>query len=174
MYANRSLLTRALLTPLLLLSGCDPDTFVGGASLDSLANSGQAVVRIYAAPIPNIELIAIHPWFVVKPANSTTFHRWEVWQSAGGPYDHVRLDLHSLTADVGGGDAFIIGELIGFDAEAVVSFIEQQSPVYPCRESYFFLGPNSNTYPQWVLDNTGWNISLPARAIGKDWRGDCL
>ena len=139
------------------------------APLESLQSSGEAVVRLYAAPLPGIAAIAIHPWFVVKRADSTTFHRWEVVETSAGPYGHVRRDLQPPTADVGAGGAYVLAELIGPAAEPVVAFIEERSPAYPCRGCYLYVpGPNSNTYAQWVLDNSGWRVVLPPAALGKD------
>ena len=83
------------------------------ATLSSLARSSQAVVRLYGAPIPGIEIIAIHPWFVVKRAGATRFDRWEVWQTAGGLYGHVRKNRTSnLFGGVWSGGSYIIEELI--------------------------------------------------------------
>jgi len=142
--------------------------------LSTLSTEGEAVVRLYAAPIPDIELIATHPWFAVKPADSDTFHRWEVWQTAGGPYGHVRLDLQSPTSDVGAGGTYILAEVIGAEAEPIVAFIEENSPDYVCQDVYaYFPGPNSNTYAQWVLNQTGWRVTLPWTAIGKAYPPIC-
>ena len=127
------------------------------------------------APIPGIEIIAIHPWFVVKRAGATRFDRWEVWQTAGGLYGHIRKNRTSnLTGGVGAGGTYIIAELIGAEAEAVVAFIDTQSPDYSCKDNYELLGPNSNTYAQWILDGSGWNVPLPPTAIGKDAPQTCL
>ena len=105
----------------------------------------------------------------MKSAEATSFDRWELWQTAGGPYGHLRRNLQAPESDVGADGVFVVAELVGPAAEPVVDFITDRSPTYPCRNTYFFLGPNSNTYPQWVLDNTGWNAELPATAIGKDY-----
>lgn len=149
----------------------DQDQF---ASLDSLRDSGNAVVRLYAAPIPELELFAIHPWFVVKQADETSYDRWEVWQTSGGAYGHVRKNRSSPTTSVGAGGTYVIAELVGAEAEAVVSFIESESPDYPCKDNYvLFPGPNSNSYAQWVLDSTGWDVVLPPTAIGKDVPANC-
>ncbi|MBN2562140.1 MAG: DUF3750 domain-containing protein [Phycisphaerae bacterium] len=143
------------------------------APLGSLADGGLAVVRLYAAPIHPIELIATHPWFVVKRADETTFDRWEVQPWAREPYGHVLLNDRSATEDLDP-DAYVVAELIGEQAEAVIDFIEMQSPHYPCQDTYVLVpGPNSNSYAQWVLDNTGWAVALPCTAIGKDVPADC-
>jgi hypothetical protein len=149
------------------------------APLDHLRTSGQAVVRLYAAPIPSIGWLAVHTWFVVKPARSDTFERWELWQtgglrpglSEGACYGHVYRNLLQLESNCGAGKSYLLAELVGPSAEPVVEFIRGQSPGYPRRLRYaYYPGPNSNTYVQWVLDHTAWRVPLPPAAIGKDWR----
>lgn len=141
--------------------------------LSELRHSGQALVRLYAAPIPGIELIASHSWFVVKPASSSTYNRWEVWIEAAEPYGHVRKNMLEPESDIGAPGAYVVAELIGAEAELVVEFIESQSPTYPCKDRYLLLGPDSNSYAQWVLDNTGWDVALPCTAIGKETPAVC-
>jgi hypothetical protein len=143
------------------------------APLPTLRLGGQAVARLYAAPIPGLEVIASHPWFVIQSAGSDTLTRWEVWPAAGGPHGHVRKNLFTPEEDIGAGGQYIIAELTGQSAQPVVDFIESQSPTYPCKDHYMLLGPNSSTYAQWVLDNTGWNVTLPCAAVGKDAPPDC-
>lgn len=144
------------------------------AALDSLRHSGQALVRLYAAPLPGIESIAIHAWFVVKPADSTEFHRWEVWVSAAAPYGYVRKDLFPPEGDLGAGKAYVLAELTGPESEPVLTFIETRSPAYPCRSHFDLVwGPNSSSYIQWVLDGAGWGVVLPPSAIGKDVPPSC-
>lgn len=143
-------------------------------SLASLSANGKIVVRLYAEPIPGLESIAIHPSFVLKWADETAFDRWEVWRSTGGPYGHVRKNRNGPTSVVGAGGEYVLAELIGPAAEFVVAFIETESPDYTCRNHYvYFPGPNSNTYAQWILDNTGWDVNLPAAALGKDVPPNC-
>lgn len=138
------------------------------APLSDLAASGQAVVRLYGRPIRGIELIAIHPTFVVKRADATQIEIWEVQPFVDDDGDHV---IHVTDPDEIAGrlsGAQVIAELTGAMAEPVIDFIETESPRYSCHETYFLLGPNSNTYAQWVLDQTGWEVTLPPTSIGKD------
>jgi len=147
--------------------GCVPDQ-TQFRPFSAVISDERAVVRLYGAPIPYLRSIAIHPWFVVKPAHSTDMHRWEVWQRAGGPYGHVRRNLLDPISNVGGGETFVIAELTGTKAEAVIDFIVHESPTYAWRTVYHYVpGPNSNTYAQWIINNTGWNVQLPPTAIGK-------
>jgi len=141
------------------LSECEKDT--------------QALVRVYAAPIPHLRGVASHSWFVIKPAGATEVDRWEVWQTAGGPHGHVRKNLLPPESDVGSRGVYIVAEATGREAEPIATFIAEQSPAYPCRNTYAYLGVNSNTYVQWVLDQTGWPVALPRTAIGKGEPVDC-
>ena len=149
------------------------------APLEKLARGDAAVVRLYSAPVPSVEWIALHAWFAVKPAGGHTFERWELWQNdrvkpaaAGGThYGHVYRNLQAPAGHVGAGGTRVLAERSGPDAERIIRFIQLQSPYYPWRREYaYFPGPNSNTYVQWVLDRVGWDVRLPAAAIGKDWR----
>jgi len=156
-----------------LMAGCwrcekpDQSQF---APLAELADSGHAMVRVYGAPIPFLEPFFMHTWVLTKRAEERAFHRWEVWRSPGGDYVHVRKDLLAPTADIGAGETFIIGQVKGHGAESIVAFVETESPQYPFRETYIaFPGPNSNTFTQWVLDNSGWELVLPPCAVGAQW-----
>ncbi len=142
--------------------------------LDSLCHDGEAFVRLYAAPLPLVESIAIHAWFVVKHADSAELHRWEVWVSAAEPYSYVREDLFPPEGDMGAGRAYVLAELTGAASEPVITFIETRSPDYPCRGHYSLVwGPNSSTYVQWVLTESGWGVVLPPSAMGKDVPAHC-
>lgn len=162
-----------------LLSGpCTPraaPTTDGRAKFEPIGRIQRfdhAVVRIYSAPIPNATS-ASHLWIVAKKARAHTLDRWEVWQTGCPPYGHVRKNQASPEADVGAGGVEVVAETVGKEAERVIQFIESRSPTYPCRDAYCFFGPNSNTYAQWVLNQTGWRVRLPAGAIGRWAVGAC-
>lgn len=140
-----------------------------------LQQSDDAVVRLYVTPFPVIELIAVHPWFVVRRAGEATASRWEVWPTAKGDFGHVRRDMRPLEEDIGAnGGVFVWAELVGPEAVAVADFIVNESPNYPCRGTYdYFPGPNSNTYAQWILRQSQWDVVLPESAIGMDFPVDC-
>ena len=141
--------------------------------LADLADSGMAVVRLYSAPVPPLGPVATHAWFVVKQPEANAFDRWEVWPFPDSLYAYVHRNLLAAEADVGAGGTFIVAELVGPDAEPIVEFIKTASPDYPCRNRYRFCGPNCNTYAQWVLDSTEWDIDLPPTAIGQDAPPTC-
>lgn len=70
------------------------------------------------------------------------------------------------------------GEIIGFTsgdeeslARGMIDFIEDSPNSYTYSDKYSFLGPNSNTYPQWVLNHfPEFKVLLPVNAIGKNYR----
>lgn len=169
-FAPHSLLSCAAV--IVLCGGCGfafiPDQ-ADFAPLLSLADSDQAVVRIYAATLPGTAGLAAHAWFVVKSAEANTFDRWEVWLEGAGPFGFVHKNLFAPEQDIGYEGVFVLAELIGLRAEPVVDFIQTESPEYPCRNTYVPLpGPNSSTYVQWVLDHTGWQVLLPPVIIGEN------
>lgn len=161
-----------------LIAGCgglfpypDQSAF---APLETLADGGLAVARIYSASLPLTEGIATHLWFVVKPADSNRFERWEVWFEAAEPHGFVRKDLFAPAQDIGAASPLVLAELLGPEAEPVVTFIRSQSPNYPCKNVYVVLpGPNSSTYLQWVLDSTGWQVDLPPTVVGANASLNC-
>lgn len=154
------------------------------APLYTLLDDSESIVRLYCAPVPGYEDIATHPWFVVKRAGADHFDRWEIASFS----DRYRYEL-AIRADgvygniynnIAGPDEFfgragwVQAELRGPGAEPIIDFIQTQSPHYPCRNTYtLFPGPNSNTYAQWVLDQTGWDAQLPESAIGREMTPDC-
>ena len=53
-------------------------------------------------------------------------------------------------------------------AKQIVEFVEKSEETYPHKENYSLLGPNSNTYVQWVLDNfPNSGLRLPWNSFGK-------
>lgn len=137
------------------------------AQLTMITERDEPLVRIYAAPIPKLEHIAVHCWFVIKPINANACDRWELWQTAHGPYEHVRKNMMAAEAGVGAGGTFVLREFTGDSAVQLIAVIENESPHYPCRATYTaYPGPNSNTYVQWVLHRAEVDYRLPCAAVG--------
>jgi len=58
-------------------------------------------------------------------------------------------------------------------AKQAVDFIENSPNIYLYCDTYHFVGPNSNTYAQWVLDHfPDFKIHLPFNAFGKEYNID--
>ena len=173
MLRNTSIILAALICGSCGTSPVTPEPKVF-APLADLQKSGQAVARIYSAQIPFIDVDVDHTWFVVKYADSEDFHRWERW-ILKGPYGYISRDAFPPEKDLGAGGIHVVDELVGPDAEPIVDFIETQSPNYPCRDSQYvvFPGPNSASYVQWVIDETGWQVNVPFNIIGVNVGDDC-
>jgi len=140
-----------------------------------LVESGQSVVRLYVAQVGGgLGFLSTHAWFLTKPADRDSFQRWEVSYIPDGPYEHVRLNHRLPTEYVSGSRVFVWAERVGPEAAGLVEFIEANAPLYPCRSHYYFYpGPNSNTFIQWMLDEAGWDVELPYTSIGSDWPVTC-
>jgi hypothetical protein len=110
--------------------------------------------------------LASHSWFATKEADQEHWERWEIWHHADKGR-HLRKNLMDPEDGVGAGGVKLIAESSGPAAQSILTVISESQTRYPCRDRYFVLGPNSNTYPQWILDRSGWRVDLPATAIGK-------
>lgn len=136
-------------------------------SIDSLRDTGEAVARVYAAPIAPTEFQ--HTWFVVQRAEAVQPTRWEVFVHPGGIYGYVFADLYAPEADLGSGGTYVVAEVRGPQAEPLIECIESAAANYPCRDFYLlYPGPNSDSFTQWVLNTCEWNVELPPEVVGKD------
>ncbi len=64
---------------------------------------------------------------------------------------------------------FVQGLNIGLK-DVLIDLIESSFEEYPSVETYSLLGPNSNTYTQWVLDQfPETKMQLPWNAVGKKY-----
>jgi hypothetical protein len=65
----------------------------------------------------------------------------------------------------------IINTIEDENAHKLITFLENEIRTYPYLKKYFLLGPNSNTYIQWILDHfPELNMKLSRRAIGKNYK----
>ena len=128
------------------------------------------VVQLRCAKIPWIP--AVHCWFAEFDPADGAWHRWEVWQTAGkAPTDfgHLRKDLMSPASGVGDGPSWILAEWTGAEANSLHTALGSPQE-YPYQVEYaYWPGPNSNTYPAWVLKRAKVAYDLPVGAIGKDY-----
>ncbi len=135
---------------------------------DNPDSETQVIVSLWAARIPFIGAIADHHWFVIDRAGVQS--RWEVWQKANAcrsSWGHLNLNLLPPTAGVGNGEAVLLEQWEGDQAESLATRIEQSPEQYPwCTKYWYWPGPNSNTYVQWVLLG---KHKLGRRALGKQF-----
>jgi Protein of unknown function (DUF3750) len=135
----------------------------------------ELVVQLGYSPLPSpLQPIAVHYHFLTYGPDDGEWHRWDLWQYAGAggtSWGHVHRDLLSPSAGVGGGPPCIEHEWRGEQAQAILRILDR-SAEYPYRERYLaWPGPNSNTYPAWVLRQAGVSADMDPRAIGRDYHG---
>jgi hypothetical protein len=126
----------------------------------------ERVVQLRCAKIPWIS--AVHCWFAEFDVENNTWHRWEVWQTAG-PFGHIRKNLMAADSDVGDGPSWALAEWRGPEADRLQKVLYSPE-TYPYPDTYrYWPGPNSNTYIAWVLKQAEVTCDLPIGAIGKDY-----
>lgn len=149
--------------------------------LEKQIDSAKYQVFLLTCPVPLPLSFAVHSWFVVNQKGIVS--RWEVVHkknlrkiSWGHLYMNIRpvfqgspifFKRHTyfwknftLRGYIEGGE--------GSTAHQMTDFILNSKNTYPYRDIYFVLGPNSNTYPQWVMKAfPGFKARLPWNAFGK-------
>ena len=125
---------------------------------------------------------AHHMWFVLNEKGKLS--RWEVLldKECCGQKGHVYKDAQAPFKSFGlfvkNEKAYFAPTLLGLmegdaDSEAfkMIRFIEASKETYPYRDHYKLLGPNSNTYVKWVLDQfPGFKVSTHWRALGAGFK----
>jgi hypothetical protein len=156
----------------LFLGGCADPMMLDQSVYEDLSaklQQEEAFVRLYGTFWFTENFPALHSWYVYKRASDDELVRWEVYPGFHGEYGVVRKNGLPSIIDFGGG-VWILGELTGSDAEAVIDVLETQSPQYPYQNMFHLvIGPNCNTYARWILQQAHWDIELPEAAIGRDY-----
>jgi hypothetical protein len=142
-------------------------------------------VFLFVCPVSIPLNFASHPWFVCVKKGEVS--RWEVRfeKNTTDPSIGRHLHLNSLPPFSGIetiqilpkkflSKAKLLGHTEGIEgslAEKMIDFIKSSPENYICRNHYSFLGPNSNTYAQWVLNNfPDFKIKLPWNSFGKNYK----
>ncbi len=127
---------------------------------------------------------AVHTWFVINDRGRV--ERWEAGkfvdttciESFGNVYHGLfgnnpvtGMNINPLRREPKY-EGTLVGSIEG-DKDSLerrmVDFIGHQSENYPHKNVYKLLGPNSNTYTQWVLDHFPESkLKLPRNAFGKN------
>ncbi len=145
---------------LVALGGC----IIGKQSLDPPPNDVATVALLTGTLTHPLDGIARHPWFAVRMAGQDT---WEIYEVGGGgserdPFHHHQPYLTPIVHAV----------WRGAEAERAAACLEKHAGPWKAKLDYrFYPGPNSNTFGDAMLRACHLHASLPATAIGKDWRG---
>lgn len=151
-------------------------------------NSGENLIRkdcyqvfLFVCPANLPFSFAAHPWFVVNRKGAVS--RWEVLFSKrqlGTSWGYLSRNSFPIFQGIGivsfsekyFWKSTLLSRIEGNEgslAAEVAEFIEQSPYQYPYRERYALLGPNSNTYVQWVINHFPQSgMHLPWNAIGRN------
>jgi hypothetical protein len=132
-----------------------------------------ARVLVFAARVGGWRgIFASHTWIVVKPANASSYTRYDV-MGFGQP---VRVNLHAPDAFWFGGAPRVVADIHGEGAAQAIPEIEAavKSYRYAHYGSYrVWPGPNSNTFTATVLRAAPeLAVAMPPEALGRDFRAD--
>jgi len=150
---------------------------------DSLIKKDKYQVFIFTSLCSLPLFFAGHPWFVVNEKGIIS--RWEVLHIKNYSQEnwgHLHKDFfpswRGLEMLWGFSDfhwgSKLLSVLEGEENSLVammVKFIEKSPENYPYCAKYSFLGANSDTYVQWILDNfPELKIKLPWNCFGKNYK----
>lgn len=120
-----------------------------------------------------------HSWFVVNRLGSISRYEIIVDDNVDS---FVRRDFCSpwlgSSVTLSNREHYFKEELVGYVTGDKGSFVDgmvgkivNSVNDYPYKKVYKYLGPNCNTYTQWVLDSfPECNLRLPFNAFGKDYK----
>lgn len=164
---------------IVVLTGCSTDGWQTASRepaniAPDPATTPEAVIHFYAADAWGWRgIFAVHTWIAVKPANADLYTVYEVvgWQvKSGRPALRVYQERYPDRYWYGS-KPDLIWEKRGEDAGQIIKTLEAAVVNYPWLNEYrVFPGPNSNTFPQWIIDNVaGIDAKLPFSAIGSGY-----
>ena len=143
---------------------------------ENLVNKNEYQVFVFYCPAYIPFDFFRHPWFVVNKKGEIS--RWEI-KHIINKTDNSYLFINNQPPFEGIEKTFFmnkkweanfLGFVYGDVAEKVIDYIENTKINYPYFNRYFSLGPNSNTYLQYVLSKfPEFNIKLSWRFIGRNF-----
>ncbi len=149
-------------------------------NFSKLLKPGEYQVFLFTCPATLPLSFVRHPWFVVNRIGKIT--RWEIfwrspkWETSWG---HLYKDYHAPTEGIA---KYFFSEkylwqkgikLVGYAegelARQMAEVIESSPETYPYCYRYSLVGPNSNTYVEWVLKKfPDAKLRLPWNSLGKN------
>jgi len=147
-----------------------------GENYHKLVDPSNYQVFLFCSPTNLPANFARHLWFVCNEKGKIS--RWEVL-CREKMKNHLFINLSPAFkgvaifpfSDKWLWNAKLLYKTNGKLAEQMINFIETSQEKYPYCYQYSSMGPNSNTYIQWVLDHfPGFKARLPWNAFGKDYK----
>jgi Protein of unknown function (DUF3750) len=126
---------------------------------------------------------ALHPWFVINKKG--VISRWDVidWKNINDtsckhlhknflpPWKGLWMVRYVVKISHKASLFSIIEGDENSIARKMADFIENSPKIYPYCNKYHFVGPNSNTYVQWILNQfPELKIKLPWNCFGKNFQ----
>ncbi len=154
-----------------------------GTKFSELINKNKYQVFLFSSPVPIPFNFAVHTWFVINLKGK--INRWEFGRFKGSPHKNGIGILKNFFEPTEGMNKFfwkrnprfnskLIGFIEGKDnsiTKQLAIFIEEYANSYPLKTEYSVLGPNSNSFMQWILDKfPDVKLKLPFNAIGKGYK----
>jgi hypothetical protein len=175
-----------LLTGPMLTLAFGPVSFHGDWSTASHRPTGlapdpathkEAIVQVYASRTFGWRgAFAVHTWLAAKPPGAEHYTRYEVigWRLRGGNSAVSVSDDRSPDAEWYGAAPWVIRDLRGAEAEAVIAKLPLAVALYPYPHTYdAWPGPNSNTFIAHLgREIPELRLTLPPLALGKDYLPD--
>lgn len=136
----------------------------------------EAMIQVYGADVWGIRgHFAIHTWVATKAKSADTYTIYQVigWR--------LRRDGSALSISQGLPDKpwfrsppLLLHEIRGPQAGQLIDKVRDAALAYPYAQEYvMWPGPNSNSFTAWIaLEVPALGLSLPMKAIGKDWMID--
>lgn len=144
---------------------------------DNLIDKDKYQVFVFCCPAYFPFNFFRHPWFVINKKGEIS--RYEIrhyinkrnnsyiFINKQPPFEGINKTLFVNKK----WDASLLGSIEDDLAQKIIMTIEYSPSEYPHRNNYSGLGPNSNTYLQWVLNKfPEFKVQLSWRFIGKDFR----
>ncbi len=142
----------------------------------TLLDSNHYQVFLFCCPANIPFNFAMHFWFVYNEKGKIS--RWETLFRKRCK-NHLFVNFFPPFSGVGVWPFFdkwtwkakLIYKTEGKLAKQMIDFIKTSQRKYPYCYQYFSLGPNSNTYIQWVLNHfPAFKAKLPWNAFGKNYK----
>ncbi|QDU84180.1 hypothetical protein Pla163_12850 [Planctomycetes bacterium Pla163] len=175
----------------------EPDALPEQGFIDFAHLPPDDLVQLHVRDSYYTRTFAVHPYFLVYDARAERWEQWEVWSGdlygwsegvwatgqrrrAGEKAEHVVVRevqygtvrrIVDLNYRSDHEREHIRGEWRGETARRIIDVLQRPLD-YPYVDDYrIWPGPNSNTYPTWVLERAQVSLDLDPRMVGKDWRG---
>src|SRR3989344_374695 len=148
-----------------------------------LVKKDKYQVFVFTCPAHFPFVFARHPWLVVNKKG--TLSRWEVLFRKNlleQKCNHVHINFLPPWRGIEifpfvrtfNGKSKLLKIIEGDENSPVrklIDFIENSKENYPHYSKYFLMGPNSNTYVKWILNNfPEIEVKLPWNAVGKGYK----